>query len=223
MPITAISRVAWIGPPPAHADALPWQLDVQADSDAFLLGDAPFGQDAYIVATAQIGIGALELVALLRQRTDAPLIVLDAPGLPALIDALDRGADMVLPATVAEDAIVAAMHAVLRRGRAPSVPLCWVVSTVEPRLTSPGGGVVDLSETEHAIILGFADASGAALARQALVAQIWGADARAMDNPLHAAIYRLRKRIEAETGELPPIRSVPRVGYAFDAPLRRDH
>lgn len=223
MPTIAISSVAWIGPPPAHAEALPWRLDVQTDSDAFLLGDAPFGHDAYVVATAQIGIGGLELVALLRARTDAPLIVLDAPALPALVDALERGADMVLPATVAEAAVAAAVHAVVRRRLTPAVPVHWVVSTVEPRLTSPGGGVIDLSETEHEIILGFADAAGAAVARQTLVDQIWGAQARAMDNPLHAAIYRLRKRIEAETGELPPIRSVPRVGYAFDAPLRRDH
>lgn len=222
MTAVAISRVAWVGPAPAHVEALPWRVEVHTDSDAFLLADAPFSHDAYIVTTQQVGVAGLELVALLRQRTDVPLLVLDAPGLPALADALQRGADMVLPWGVAEDAIVAAMHAVVRRSHAELVTAHWVVSTTAPRLTSPGGRVVELSDTEHAIMLGFVDADGAAVARQTLVEQIWGPDAGAMDNSLHAAMYRLRRRIEAEIGELPPIRSVPRVGYAFDATIKRD-
>ncbi len=217
-----ISRVAWIGAAPARMHRLPWQVDCHPDSDGFLLADEPFAYDAYVVALNQIGMLGLELVALLRRRTTVPLVALDDDGLPDLVLALDSGADIVLPLGAGEAAVVAAISAIARRAGAKVESACWGVDMRQPTLRSPGGVALQLSATEHVIMLALAEARGGAVGRDALAAQIWGSDAGPMENPLHAAIYRLRRRIGEACGDTPPIRSVPSVGYAFAAPIKID-
>jgi two-component system, OmpR family, response regulator len=90
-------------------------------------------------------------------------------------------------------------------------------------LTTPGGARVSLSEHERAVMEAFSEAAGHPVARDALAERLWGETARApSSNALHAVIYRLRRRVEEESGTPMPLRSVPGAGYEFNAPLVRE-
>lgn len=88
----------------------------------------------------------------------------------------------------------------------------------QAKLETPDGATIPLSDTDLTILRCFV-ANGGKADRQALIERLWGAEAGAMDNALHATVYRLRKRIEQAGQTRAPLHAVSRVGYEFRAPL----
>ena len=66
----------------------------------------------------------------------------------------------------------------------------------------------------------FAAAGGATVTRATLCERLGRDPATEADNLLHAAIYRLRRRIERATPSAVPLHSEPKVGYIFKGRLQ---
>jgi len=218
---------AWIGLSAAVPDALPLALRRYEDSDDFLLAPAPYDHALYVVELAQRGIRGLDLLRLLRRRLAAPLLALDDGPCSHLVEALESGADMVLPAASPPAHLRAALQALQRRCAAPGAEAAaatradgaWRLQPAASRLLTPGGQSIPLNAADLNLLRCFAQAPDGRAPRGQLCMSLWGMDAGESDNALHATLYRLRRRIEQASGLLLPIRSVARQGYEFRAPL----
>lgn len=219
--------IAWIGsaPRPACDDTRDVVFD---DSDDFLLSPQPFDFDFYVVAAAQRGVRGLDLIRLIRRRSSAGLIALSETGDDDFAHLLDAGADMVVSATAPAAHLVAAIAAVRRRTSRPGATSTaaaaqpgWQLRAAEAVLQAPDGTRIALSESDLLIMNCLAAAEDRRVDRRQLVEALWGADAGAMDNALHATVYRLRKRIENAGQVVVPVHAVARFGYEFRAPLSR--
>lgn len=197
------------------------------DSDDFLLSPQAFSFDFYLVELSQCGVGGIDLIRLIRKRSSAGLVALASGDQDEFVAALASGADMVVRLDAPADHLQAGIAAVRRRvlmstplpsGR--QVP--WTLMEDKSLLQAPDGKRIALSESDLAIMQCFAAAGGAKVERQTLVDRLWGIGASPVgDNVLHAAVYRLRKRIEQSGHAMVPVHAVARVGYEFRAPLVR--
>lgn len=215
--------LAWIGLSPAPALDGAWELRQHEDSDDFLLSAAPYDCAAYVVQLAQRGVGGLDLLRLLRRRLAVPLLALDASGGQLLVQALDAGADMVLPLGCPPAHLEAGLRALLRRGQAGPTPrgAAWRLHLGQSRLQTPQGQSIELSEGDVQLLRCLAQASEGCASHEQLCQALWGRDPGLQpDNALHATLYRLRRRVELASGQLLPIRSQARRGYKFRAPLQ---
>lgn len=214
--------MACIGRRPAQSLVAAFKPTRFDDSDDFLLSIRPFTFDIYLVDMAQAGMGALELMGLIRRKCDAGIIAMSEQMAVDLAPALRSGADMVLAADASREHLSAAVSAVRRRLKAmqaASEEPVWVLFENRAVLESPGGARMSLSDTDLTIMKCFA--AHPRVERSALIEALWGAGASGMDNALHATMYRLRKRIEQGSEAMAPVQAVSKVGYEFKAALTR--
>ncbi len=187
-----------------------------SDSGAFLTSVDAFDHDFYLIDLDLPGVDGLEVVRLLRRRSEAGIVVVSSrPGDAVLDDALKAGADMLLAKPVPFERTLLAIQAVARRCLAIRPSLTWCLNRGTRTLKTPQGVNVALLEVDVRMLECFVDTDGAPVQRDVICARL-GRDADvANQNGLHAAIYRLRRRIEQATEEVVPLQSKPRVGYHF--------
>lgn len=216
--------LVWIG----CALARPWPQAVSMvwfdDSDDFLLSRQAFDSPFYVVCVEQQGVSGLDLIRLIRRRSSVGILAISNLKGNEFVAALEAGADMVLHQDVPEDHLRAAIHAIQRRSEfgaqaAPHAP--WRLLEDQAILQAPDGTWIALGDSDLAIMRCFVQAEGSPVARRALIDSLWGQGANDMNNALHVALYRLRKRIEQVGQPQVPVHSVPKVGYEFRAPLVR--
>lgn len=228
-PAPAAPALAWIGTGVAAPAALAGAGTHYEDSDDFLLAPGAFEHGFYVVQLAQRGVSGIDLIRLIRRRSTAGILALCNAAQDDFVAALEVGADMVLGAEAPPAHLRAAIAAVHRRAggataaaaAAAAVPAPWTLHEALSQLQAPDGRTIALSDSDLTIMRCFAAAEGGQVSRQLLVERLWGASAGAMDNALHATVYRLRKRIEQAGQALAPVHAVSRVGYEFRAPLVR--
>ena len=192
------------------------------DSDRFLLSAAPFGMSLYLVLPRQRGVSALDLIRILRRRAAGAAVLALAEAWPdSLAPWLDAGADMVLPASLRAVELQAAVRALRRRLQPLPAHGPWRLQQSASALVLPNGHRITLSEAERTLLACLAEAPQHRAPRRALVEQLWGGEAEAMDNALRALVYRLRRRIERAWPAGAPLHAVSGVGYEFRAPLLR--
>ena len=197
-------------------------VDVFNDSTRFLAHTAPYGYEFYVVDLMLPGIGGLDLIKVLRLRSQVGVLVVSGRLAPDVFaQVVDAGADMYLTKPVQFEQVALAIKAVQRRaGAAAPQSTPWQLDRRAGKLIAPDGSVVDLSESDQAVMECFVDADGADVTREALRQRLGqGSDGDASDS-LNATIYRLRRRIERSTPLVVPLQSKSRVGYVFRAPLR---
>lgn len=214
------ANLAWVGERTIETRQLPCVIVTFENSDDFLLSPAPFDFEVYVISSEQSGVGALDLIRLLRRRTAAGIVTLCKSLADEFVLHLGAGADMVLGYDVPTEHVKAAIDAVARRA-SPSQAVkssSWKLLEAEATLETPEGKRIPLSESDLTILQCFA-VGGGKVARQTLIERLWGSDTGSMDNALHATLYRLRKRIEQTGQTLAPVYAVPKVGYEFRAPL----
>jgi len=197
------------------------EVDVFADSNRFLAHTTPYDYDFYVVDLMLPGIDGIDLIKVLRLRSQAGVVVISGRLAPDVFaQVVDSGADMYLTKPVQFEQVALAIKAVHRRvvtGAPQSTP--WQLDRRARRLIAPDGSVVDLSETDQLVMECFVDAQGADVTREALRQRL-GQDDQEDAGSLNATIYRLRRRIEKTTPIVVPLQSKSRVGYVFRAPLR---
>lgn len=199
------------------------QVEVFADSNDLLAHDNPYGYGFYVVDLMLPGIDGLDLVKLLRRRSDAGLLVISGRLAPEVFNqVLAAGADMYLAKPVQFEQVALAIQAVQRRVAAasPANPP-WRLDRRARQLIAPDGAIVDLSDGDLTVLDCFAEAHGETVTRETLRTRLKRepVEAEAADG-LNATIYRLRRRIERATPVPVPLQAKSRVGYIFRAVLK---
>jgi DNA-binding response OmpR family regulator len=197
-------------------------VDVFADSNDLLASVDPYRYDFFVVDLNLPGVDGVNLIKVLRLRSDVGILVVSGQLGPEVFTSVMRaGADMYLAKPVQFEQVALAIRAVRRRaGGGGTGATSWRLDRRARQLVAPDGARVDLSELDLAVIECFVTAKGETVSRDALRAQLGqGTDAAAGDS-LNATIYRLRRRIEKATPTSVPLQSKSRVGYVFRADLQ---
>lgn len=191
------------------------------DSDDFITAPGAFDFEFYVVDLSLPGIDGLDVVRLLRKRTQAGIVIVSARlGAEVFDDALKVGADMFLAKPLRFAQILLAINTVGRRSAATARVLpAWRLDNKAMTLLSPQGVSIRVSDTDLSMLQCFAEAAGTTVTRATLCTRLGREASADADNLLHATIYRLRRRLEQATEELVPLQSQPRVGYLFRGDL----
>lgn len=191
------------------------------DSDEFLTSPQAFEFEFYVIDLMLPGIDGVDLIRLVRRRGNAGIVVVSGRMDADVFDSVMRnGADMHLMKPVRMEQVALAIEAVHRRieaGRAQAG--AWRLDRKARQLIAPEGTRIDLSDNNLAVIECFVDAQGETVTHGMLCERLGRDPAQEADNLLHAAIYRLRRRIERATPASVPLQVEPRVGYAFRGTL----
>ena len=199
------------------------RVDVYGDSNDLLTAARAFDYDFYVMDLGLPGIDGVDLIKLLRRRTQKGVLVVSGRlGSDVFEQVLRAGADMYLTKPVRFEQVAIAMESVYRRIQPPESLTTnhWILDTWARKLVAPDGSPVDLSETDVALLKCFAATQGQIVTRAALkesLAQLPGHEAQ---DGLNATIFRLRRRIEKATPAALPLQTKSRVGYVFSAPLQ---
>ena len=198
-------------------------IDVRVfhDGDAFLTSQGAFDFDFYILDLMLPGIDGEDLVRLIRRKGWAGVLVVSGRADPRVFDAvLQAGADMHLMKPVRLEQVALAISAIWRRVEAArTLADVWRLDRQARTLLTPDGVRVELSDTDLTLMECFVSAGNDVVTRATLCTRL-GRDPEAeADNILHAAIYRLRRRIEQASRATVPLRAEPRVGYTFRGSL----
>ena len=189
-------------------------------SEALLVCPQPFDFDFYILDLMLPGIDGISLLRVLRQRSDAGVLVVTGKVAHDVFDSvIAAGADMHLAKPATNEQIALAMHGVYRRsGRHSAQLAAWKLDAAQSLLVTPEGTPIELSPTDLSVLTCLLEASGATVSREALMAYL-GMPPSEDPNILNATMYRLRRRIERATQTLAPLQAKSRAGYVFRAPL----
>ena len=204
-------------------EALAEQLALEPD---FAVVQAPSGERGVEPAAEvrpALGLRALDLPGidgratcrrLRAQGLAAPVIMLTAAGDDAdTILGLAAGADDYVAKPFRIGVLLARIraqlrsheqseHAVFRLGRYEFRP-------AQKILLDPAGRKVRLTEKETNILKYLYRAEGRAVAREVLLAEVWGYNAGVTTHTLETHIYRLRQKVETEPGEQPLLVTEP--------------
>ena len=194
------------------------QVQTYADSSDLLVDSGAFDFDFYVLDLGLPGIDGVDVLKLLRRRTQAGILVVSGRvASDVFSQVITAGADMLLAKPVQFEQVALAIEAVQRRVASASPGVApWKLDRRARQLVAPDGVHVDLSEGDIAVVECFLNAGGDAVTREALCERL-GLPPDG-DN-LNATIYRLRRRIERATPAVVPLQSKSRVGYVFRAPL----
>jgi two-component system, OmpR family, response regulator len=187
-----------------------------------------------VILDLQLGSeDGLDLLRLIRARSDAPVIVVTGHRREEVdrIVGLELGADDYLTKPFSLRELLARIRAVLRRWDATGAPRRdarrdvlafgeWVLDRRARRLTDPGGAEVKLTKGEYALLLAFLDAPRRPLTREHLL-QATRVHEDVFDRSIDVQILRLRRKLEADPNHPTIIRTERGVGYVFDLPVRR--
>ncbi len=197
-------------------------VQVYTDSNALLADDGAYGHDFYVVDLVLPGVDGVQLIKILRMRSDAGVLVVSGQVAPEVFTAvLAAGADMVLAKPVQFEQVALAIQAVYRRARpdSKSQKTPWRLDRRGRELIAPDGARIPLSDADLAVLECFLEAAGETVSRETLRLRLGHGANGEGDDSLNATIYRLRRRIERATPMLVPLQSKSRVGYMFRAPL----
>ena len=198
------------------------QVDVFTDSNDLLAEQDPYGYDFYVVDLMLPGIDGVDLIRVLRRRSNAGMLVVSGRLAPDVFQqVINAGADMYLAKPVQFEQVALAVKAVHRRvNSAQTQNTAWKLDRRAAQLIAPDGARIDLSDGDLALIECFLESRGEVVSREQLRQRLGlKADSGDASDGLNATIYRLRRRIERVTPTLVPLQSKSRIGYQFRAPL----
>lgn len=183
-------------------------------AESFLAADFIETFDFFVIDLGLPGLDGVDLTALIRARTQAGILIISGRmGPDAFNSALSAGADMFINKPVRFDQVYHAIATIWRRVRRKQLSHGgWRIPSHGSAIMTPAGQKVSLSQLELKLIKALALSHGEPVSRAALV-QASGMHGGPDDRNLDAAIFRLRRKIERETGEASPFRTVHGIGY----------
>lgn len=164
-----------------------------------------------------------DVIKLVRQRSDVPIIVLSARHQEnEKIAALDRGADDYVNKPFVIGELMARIRVALRRSQATrSVPVEVTAGDLKielgARRVSIEGEVVKLSPKEWKLLQELSLSAGQVVPHQRLLAAVWS---NKVTDQQYLRIYvgLLRQKLEADASRPVHIRTEPGIGYRLAAP-----
>ena len=206
-----------------HLRAQGVAVEVFGDSNDLLAHGDPFGFGFYVVDLMLPGVGGIDLIKIIRRRTDVSVLVVSGRlQIDVFEQIVNAGADMYLAKPVQFEQVVLATKAVHRRaaGSADPTRSTWRLERRTGQLIAPDGVRVDLSAADVSLLECFLEADGAVVRREALWQQLGRPEGASAADGLGAMIFRLRRRIERATPVTVPLQTRSGVGYVFGAALK---
>lgn len=172
-----------------------------------------------------ININGLVIVQMIRENSQAPIIVLSAVGSENLkIQALDLGADdyLVMPFGMGE--FLARVRSGLRRWQtqqAGTIDERKVIISqnllidVAARQVRSNGETIHLTPTEYDLLYYLAKNPGKVITHRELLHEVWGSEYGDEREYLRVFISQVRRKIEDDPVRPEYILTVPGVGYRF--------
>lgn len=170
--------------------------------------------DFFILDLGLPGIDGIELIKLIRARSDAGILVISGRmGPDAFNSTLAAGADMFVNKPVRFDQVYNAILSVSRRmALRVAGSTAWKLNVPAAELTAPDGRAIDLTSVELLMLRRLCQEPARPLSRQDLAAAA-GMLHHETDRSLDSAIFHLRRKIEQEASQPSPIKTVHGFGY----------
>src|SRR5262245_30723179 len=161
-----------------------------------------------------------EVLQMIRAVSRIPVIVATArDGEPAIIDALDLGADDFVIKPFGANHLDARIRAVLRRGAGGSAPALLAVGDLRldpvSRAVSLSGEPVDLTRREFDLLHYLMQRPGAVVTRRELVAEVWHQPYINADKTIDVHISWLRRKLGEDAREPRYVHTIRGVGVRF--------
>ena len=174
----------------------------------------------YDAMVLDLGLPDGDGMTLLRRRRGArdmlPILILTArDGLTDRVEGLNAGADDYLPKPFDHQELVARLRAILRRpceGHAPVLTVGDLAFDTGTRELRVEGRVVAMPPNESELIELLMRRTNQVLTKQGIEAALQAGGADLSPNAVEARMYRLRRRLEAESSRV-RIHTVSGVGY----------
>ncbi|HEY1016879.1 MAG TPA: winged helix-turn-helix domain-containing protein [Herpetosiphonaceae bacterium] len=202
-------------------------LKAQRGDEALALWDA-HDVDLAIVSQQLPDMPSLALCDLLREGSEAPLLLIGSAGGDIEAAVFDHGIDDYLVAPFHDLVLLSRVRVLLRRAQGqPSRPLPAAARCgdllIDPRANRllRRGAEVHLTRTEWALLKVFVQHHGQVLTHRMLLQHVWGKTYGDERSYLHAYIRRLRCKIEDDLANPRYIISESGIGYRF-MPLEQD-
>lgn len=166
---------------------------------------------------------ALSTCAMLRRRTDLPILMLGTRDhVLDRVAALHAGADDYIKTPVAPEELLARMDAAWRRyaprrREVASYRIGGLRINFRKAEIVRGGLTVGLSERESRLLRFFLENRGKTLSRELLLEEVWGYQQAPLTRTVDVHIVRLRQKVETDPKHPRFIVTVPGLGYRFDA------
>lgn len=164
----------------------------------------------------------LEVLALLRGVTEAPVIVLSArEGQEDKVAALDGGAVDYLTKPFGVGELAARIRVALRLAEARSGPAGQVVVSgtlrvnLTDRLVHRDGQEIRLTPIEFNLLAHLAKNAGKVVTHRQLLQAVWGQNATDKEHYLRIYVHQLRHKLEPVPSRPRFVRTEPGVGYRF--------
>lgn len=176
-------------------------------------------------------LNGLEVLRRLRAHSQCPVIMLTARGQEVdRIVGLEVGADDYIAKPFSARELLARMHAVLRRSRAPSSPsrpddllaVGDVIMDVRARTVRRAGQLVDLTSLEFDVLKVLLSHAGEVVSREHLFRTALQRDYSVFDRSIDNHISSLRKKLGAIVEGTERIKSVRNAGYVYSRTARTD-
>ncbi|RLT39116.1 MAG: DNA-binding response regulator [Chloroflexi bacterium] len=193
---------------------------VSAEAALEMLGDTQF--DLMILDVGLPGLSGFEVLRVLRERSDIPVMMLTGSAtLAERVAGFDLGADDYVLKPIEVQEIGRRTRALLRRVRGAS-------TRVHEELAGPGGlllrmrsheafvrdALVDLTPKEFAVLRLLLDRRGAVVSPDNISLAIWGYETFGSRNFVEAHISRLRSKL-AKAGAPDVVTTIRGVGYVI--------
>jgi DNA-binding response OmpR family regulator len=180
-----------------------------------------------VVLDTMVGNGrGLELLSTIRSCSDLPVIVLStSDSEDDVVQALEQGADDYVTKPLPFRALMARIHAVLRRrGREPlpTDPVdCWLrvgplAVNSRTRKATLDGLPLALTGTEFRLLELLMDHHGRAVPHQLLLQEIWSSDEPSATDVVRAAVSRLRRKLTDASENPPLLRTIAGIGVILE-------
>ncbi len=204
-------------------------LRVALSSQGYAVVEASSGQEGLSAANSQkpavvildLGlpdIDGVEVIRLLRQWSQIPIIILSVRGSESdKIAALDAGADDYLTKPFGVGELLARLRAALRRTTQKANEPVFTSGNLKidlaRRLVTLSGREVQLTPTEYELLSVLVTHAGKVLTHGHLLREVWGAEYGEEFHMLHVNISNLRRKIEPDPARPQFIITEPGVGY----------
>jgi len=165
----------------------------------------------------------LEVMRRLRERTNAPIILVTAKDSDAdKVSGLEQGADDYIVKPFSPEELAARVRAVLRRA-VGSQTLGRVIQAgdveidLNRRLVTRNGELMNLTRTEWLLLEHLAANAGRVILNAELLSKVWGPEYRDDVQYLRVWVSRLRHKLERDPSDPVIIKTRQGIGYMLDA------
>jgi DNA-binding response OmpR family regulator len=209
-------------------------LKLELEEQGFHVATASSGEEALAVTEEQRPdivlldimmpeVGGLEVMRRLRERSDAPVILVTAKDSDAdKVRGLELGADDYVVKPFSAEELGARIRAVLRRSNGVQNTQRVLIAgdakiDLDRRLVTRNGEAVVLTRTEWLLLQQLAANAGRVMTNAELLGKIWGPEYRDDLQYLRVWISRLRRKVEPDPAEPVIIKTLQGIGYMLDA------